>query len=349
MGDEGLTELAACLSNSKNLETLNLSNNGLFSAIGLRHLSDVIPKVLNLKELYLSDNALNDEGLQALTVGLRKHPTLEILNLSSNAIGSEGLRALAATELSSLRSLSLANNAINNEAMGVLVEGIENFRLETLNLSSNDNLVTPSGLAVFTTIFQRENCSLKEIDLDTTIVADNGAKAFAEGLVGNESLERLLFDCTNITASGWSTFSTLLCDTSSVNNVYLSNHTLENIGSRYYFDHQMPSSLKRYLQLNRQNECDVPTCKILMSHYNLDMTPFLQWKLKLLPFVVAWFERAQSCRTYLKESITSSERRELSAMYQFIHGLPLLAANGFYKQMSTEAHSKKRKFDVCDK
>ncbi|KAL7496549.1 hypothetical protein ACHAWT_005014 [Skeletonema menzelii] len=69
-------------------------------------------------------------------------------------------------------------------------------------------------------------------------------------------------------------------------------------------------------------------------------------KLKVLPFVLTWFERAQSCRVYLEESITSFERRELSALYQFIHGLPLLVTNGFYKQMRTE---KKRKIDQCDK
>eukprot|EP00986_Skeletonema_menzelii_P001143 scaffold306_cov142-Skeletonema_menzelii.AAC.9 len=102
----------------------------------------------------------------------------------------------------------------------------------------------------------------------------------------------------------------------------------------------------RYLKLNRQNQYDVPIYKILVSHWDLDMKPLFQRKLKVLPFVLTWFERAQSCRVYLEESITSFERRELSALYQFIHGLPLLVTNGFYKQMRTE---KKRKFDQCDK
>ena len=353
IGDEGLQSLAVGVSNNKNLETLNLSNNGPFSEIGLRHLSDVIPKVLNLKELYLSSNSISEEGLQTLAVGLRKHPALERLDLSSNAIGSDGLRALATAEITSLRSLNLARNAINDEALGVFVEGIENFvNLETLDLTDN-NMITPSGLAVLAPIFHRESCSLKEIDLYPTNLEDREAIAFAEGLVGNESLTDLLLDYKDITALGWSAFSTLLCDTSSVNNTYLSNHTLEVIGHRHIFGgmDRIHLSVQTYLLLNRQNEYDVPTCKILMSHSNLDMTPCLQWKLKLLPFVLAWFERAQSCRTYLEveESIAVFERRELSALYQFIRGLPLLAASGFYKQMSTEALSKKRKFDQCDK
>ena len=351
ISDEGLQALAVGLSNNKNLESLNLSRNGgSFSAIGLRHLSDVIPTVSNLKALDLSGNAINDECLQALAVGLRKHCTLERLDLSSNAIGSEGLRALAAAEISSLRWLSLARNAINDEAWKALAEVVESLsNMETLNLSRNR--ITISGLEALSRIFKNRSCSLKEIDLYPTNIDDSEAKAFAEGLVGNQSLTKLLFDYTDLTALGWSAFSTLLCDTSSVNNTYLSNHTLEAIGCRYSL-YGIPSSIQTYLTLNRQKQYNVPICKILMSHSDLDMTPFMQWKLKLLPFVVAWFERARSCRVYSGESITSFKRRELSALYQFINGLPLLAASGasgFYKQMGTEAHSKKRKFDLCVK
>ena len=350
IGDEGLQSLVVGLSNNNYLESLNLWGSGPFSQIGLRRLSDAIPTMFNLRELYLVHNAINDEGLQALAVGLTEHPALERLTLASNAIGSEGLRAFAATKMTSLRRLFLANNAINDDALGVFVEGIENFvSLETLNLANN-NMITSSGMAVLTPIFRRESCSLKEIDLNPANLEDSGARAFAEALVDNQSLERLFFSYANLTALGWAAFSTLLCDTSSANNTYLSNHTLEEIGSSYYDPRDgIPSSVKQYLELNRQTQYDVPICKILMSHSDLDMTPLLQWKLKLLPFVLAWFERAQSCRTYLGESITSFERRELSALYQFIRGLPLLAASGFYKQMSTDAHSKKRKFDVCDK
>ena len=345
MGDEGLKALAACLSNSNNLETLDLSYNGLFSAIGLRQFSDLIPAALNLKELYLSGSSINGEGMQALAVGLRNHRALERLDLSDNAIGSEGLRALAAAEISSLRSLNLSRTAINDEAMGVFKDWMAKLcNLTSLNLSCN-NLVTSSGLAVLTPIFRRGSCSLKEIDLSWMDIDESVAQSFAEALVGNESLEKLSSEFSYLTFAAWSAFSTLLCDTSSVNNTYLSNHTLEAIGCSL----DAPSSVRRYLSLNRQTQYDVSICKILMSHSDLDMTPLLQWKLKLLPFVLAWFERARSCRAYLRESIMKFERRELSVLYRFIRGLPLLAASGFYKQKSTEAHSKKRKFDHCDK
>ena len=180
-------------------------------------------------------------------------------------------------------------------------------------------------------------------------IGDGGAEAFAEGLRDNKSLTELYFDCKNVTDLGWSSFSRLLCDTSSVNNTYLSNHTLQTIRSMYDSSEDIPGSVKGFMRLNKQDQYNAPICKILMSHSELDMTPFFQWKLKLLPLVLAWFERARSCRGYIEESITSFEfeARELSAVYQFIHGLPLLLVNDFYSRKSTQAHSKKRKFDQC--
>jgi len=348
IGDEGLQALSASLANSNELEALCLSCNGSFSAIGLRSLAHALPAASNLKELHLGSNSINDEGLKALAVGLKNHNTLEGLDLSSNAISSEGLQALTAAKTTSLRWLNLESNAIDDEAVKVLVEGMENLcNIEALTLSRNR--VTASGLSVLAGTFHRESCSLKEVDVDGMYIGDGEAEVLAEGLRGNTSLTKLICDQTNVTALGWAAFSRLLCDTSSVNNTYLSNHTLEVIGCRYGSLYGIPSSIQRYLKLNKQNQYDAPICKILVSHSTLDMTPFFQWRLKLLPLVVAWFERARSCLGYVEESMTSFETRELSSVYQFIGGLPLLVVDGLYNQKTLYAHSKKRKFDQRDK
>lgn len=347
IGDEGLQSLAVGLANNENLETVHLSSSQSFSAVGLRCLSDLIRTALNLKEVNLSNNSIDDEGLQALAAGMTNHCSLEKLHLSRNAISSEGLQALAAAKPSSFRWLDLANNAVDDDALKVLVGGLETLGIESLDLSSNR--VTSSVLPVLAPIFQSESCSLKLIDLEPLNIGDCGAEVLAEALRDNKSLTKLLFGFMNVTDLGWSAFSRLLCDTSSVNNTYLSNHTLQTIGGRFCDSSVViPASMKRSMRLNRQDQFDIPICKILMSHSNLDMTPFFQWKLKLLPVVLAWFERARSCRGYIEESTASFEAREISAMYQFIHGLPLLVANGFYSRKS-KSHSKKRKFDLCDK
>jgi hypothetical protein len=81
-----------------------------------------------------------------------------------------------------------------------------------------------------------------------------------------------------------------------------------------------------------------------MSHRHLDMTPFLQWDwgLKFLPLAVAWFEKAKPCmmltmyethqfstfnpasrRRVLEESDEAFESRELTALYEFVRGMPM--------------------------
>jgi len=74
-------------------------------------------------------------------------------------------------------------------------------------------------------------------------IGDDGAEVLARGLIGNKSLRCLPLhvDVENedeiaITPAGWSAFSTALCDTSSVNNTYLSNHTIQELWHCGAFD-----------------------------------------------------------------------------------------------------------------
>jgi len=66
------------------------------------------------------------------------------------------------------------------------------------------------------------------------------------------------------------------------------------------------------------------------------MTPLLHWGLKFLPLAVAWFERAKPCtaltiydedpdlrRRVLNESDEAFESRKLTAMYEFVRGMPM--------------------------
>jgi len=66
------------------------------------------------------------------------------------------------------------------------------------------------------------------------------------------------------------------------------------------------------------------------------MQPFLHWGLKFLPLTVDWFERAKPCTALtiseanstsrmrvLEESREAFESRALTAMYEFIRGIPM--------------------------
>ena len=288
--DEGLHALVAGLINCRNLTSLYLSGNELITEAGLRSLSTLLQsdhcrlecldldgfnidndgaavlsaglgRLPRLKTLYLANNSIGDQGLQYLVGGL-VNCNLEQLILSTNLCSLSGHRSLGTLvqRVTSLKSLNLCGNTIDDEGLQGLVEGMTNYcSLQTLYLSDN-HLITAVGLRTLPAFFQSDNCCLKELWLFGINFGDDGAVALANGLIGNESLINLRFDWSGITARGWAAFSKLLCDTSSVNNTYLSNHTLVEIGG--FSNVGNPSTILEYLMLNKLQNCAAAICKL---------------------------------------------------------------------------------------
>ena len=217
--------------------------------------------------------------------------------------------------------------------------------LTELNLSHNRS-ITASGLASLASLLRAECCSLCTLSLYFIRLDNDGAAVLANGLIGNKLLRNLGFDSSRITARGWAAFSKLLCDTSNVNNTYRSNHTLEHIGIGGGYS--TPSDILEVLKWNQSLERSATICKILRSHPDIDVTPWFQWEMKCLPLVVAWLEKAKPYLDNVNESTESFQRRQLSTVYKFVRGMPLLAANGYHSQKMKDNQSdakKKRKFD----
>jgi hypothetical protein len=99
-------------------------------------------------------------------------------------------------------------------------------------------------------LLQSDNCSLTRLHLWEIGFGDDGAAALADGLKASKTLKMLLFsESAGLTSIGWSSFSKLLCDTSSVNSTYLSNHTLETIGN--WCNRGTPDGVTQLLTLNQ--------------------------------------------------------------------------------------------------
>ncbi|KAL7490444.1 hypothetical protein ACHAWT_000122, partial [Skeletonema menzelii] len=275
--------------------------------------------VWKLKELSLSGSEIDDAGVAAFAHGLTGiGESLEVLDLSGNSIGSEGLSTLVATlanctnikrldlngndfsmAAAGLRSLSdwlqtaaltldelcLRKCEINDEGLQGLIERAAN-NCKVINLSGNYD-ITALGLRNLHTSLQSERCRLKRLHLNTSI-GDDDAEIFARSLVGNKSLKhlRVVYDGDygwehSITLAGWFAFSNVLCDTSTVNNTYLSNHTLQELWE-YNYDFycywgyfedveecERGRNLALYLQLNKYHPQHAARCKILMHHSHL--------------------------------------------------------------------------------
>ena len=86
-------------------------------------------------------------------------------------------------------------------------------------------------------------------------------------------------------------------------------------------------------------------CKILRSHPDIDVETLFRWKMSCLPLIVDWLEKAEPYLIHVHESTDVFKNRQLSAVYKFVRGMPLLAANGYRKQEGADVQSKKRKLD----
>ena len=215
-----------------------------------------------------------------------------------------------------LTELKLSGAQINNEILTELVSAIVGHEaLVTLGLS--DNLIGRSGCKLLSSLLKDPQCHLTTLQLNSNQLDDNCLSTIANALARNTRLESLgLCDNDAITEDGLEAFVSVLCNTSSVKDTYLSNHTLKDIE---YEVEEYIEDLDDYLELNRSSDkSKVAMQKILDHHYDFEMDTFFAFDLKVLPVVVAWFKKAKEDTSH---DIAS---RLLSSIYQFTRALPMM-------------------------
>ncbi len=337
VGDSWIS-LGGFFENNRNLSHVDVG--GYLDYQGAQNLASALGRMHHnsLKHLSINDTEVGGEGLAEITATLRLQSQLNILDLYSNDIGRDGCIVLGNMlsrwpASNNLEALVLSYSFIDDEGLRALVSGMMNCQsLKTINLSGNQS-ITAAGLRSLLPLLQSEAHSLETLSLYGVNFGDDGAIALAEGLRGNRFLKQLLFRvaAAGITTVGWSAFSTLLCDTSTINNTYLSNHILTWVG--YYDKRGVPEGIQRLLTTNRiQNRQGAAFCKILQSHPDLDMEPFFKLKMQFLPTVMSWFERVERIdMAIIEESERSCQSRKLSAIYKFVRGMPDLTIIGYWE------------------
>jgi len=197
-----------------------------------------------LTELSIDNAHLENGGHQTLINMLRRCTELRIITLQrGNTTGEQLLPMVDAIRgnnmlLRSLGDLNIRNNRIGNEGCQALATLLTdpNTRLNTLNL------------------------------IDNTI-GNEGAITLANSLANNTKLKELILHQNPIHLSVEDSFCTSLCNASSINSTYSSNHNIEWLTFRV--------NLKRLvllLKLNRNpNKSHVAVKKILRYHPNIDM------------------------------------------------------------------------------
>jgi hypothetical protein len=199
----------------------------------------------------------------------------------------------------------------------------------------SDNTIGNTGCEALATLLKDPNSNLQTLNVGMNTINLEGANILANALLNNTKLRDLFLNNNPIDRSGVDIFNKLLCDVSSINSIYSSNHMLEMLG----LSQRGGDELDSFLKLNREaNKGHVAIKKILKYHPNIDMEPLFEWNmegegernLKALPYVIAWFERAREA----VEAVANDEggernnigERKLSAIYQFAKNMPLMFA-----------------------
>ena len=231
----------------------------------------------------------------------------------------------------SLKDICFDHCGISDEQCILIVDAVRgHVALEVLMLSNRmSDQIGNAGCEALATLLEDPNCNLNKLYLsgNGNSIDIRGTTSIANSLVNNTKLQFLSLHINPIDQrSAEGVFCRLLCNTSSINETYSSNHILE----RVWLASQLGEHVAPLLEMNKgANKSHVAIKKILLHHPNLDMGPLFDWDadgeqtLKALPYVISWFGRAEAVE---KNEGTDYhvETKKLSALFQFSRSMPLL-------------------------
>ena len=288
INDDGLR----LLGNNSTLKTLTFANSRYSTYAGWDAFCRCVSNPNTMLE-ELTVQCLGDKTMGILTFALGNNIKLRKLNLEGNQnISAEAWQVFFDTLRTSdipLEELSLnENRGINDSvvpSMANAMGGISSLSRLSLSYCSS---ITAVGWMALSTILQRPTSSLTELILrDSCTMEDNILIGFANALAGNSRLETLYLECyqSRITYRGVSALMHVICNSSSIESICTSNHTLKDIGGDL-------SDLSPYLELNkRESKAAVVRQKIIRYYFmdgNKNMEEFVDMELNMIAYAIAW-------------------------------------------------------------
>ena len=297
VGSTGIAALGNALSTNTTLSILDLSRaTGSSISAGWQTFATCLRSPNSaLAELNLSYNNIDDDAAVALGDALTNNTKLKVLNLCHNEQIGTGWRVFFNRLLnpdSALKRLDISHNNIDNEGVAALSRSFAYMR-SILSLDLIDNRsITTTGWLVLTTLLQSPISLIKEINIYNNNINDEVLIAFATALADNTKLQTLWLKADGaITLRGWDALSQLLCNKSSIDSIYSSNHTLRNICP----EASAPKDIVSSLHLNKNNnKAEVARQKILQHHFlsnGFNIQAFVDMETNFLPRAISWISR----------------------------------------------------------
>ncbi|XP_049333060.1 NLR family CARD domain-containing protein 3-like isoform X1 [Astyanax mexicanus] len=139
-----------------------------------------------LKELDLSNNDLQDSGVELLSAGLKSSQCkLQILRLALCNIGRktcENLESVLNLENSSLKELDLSNNDLQDSGVELLSAGLKNSQCKLQILRLSGCMITEKGCCSLASALIANPSHLKELDLTYNHPGESGVKLLSARL-----------------------------------------------------------------------------------------------------------------------------------------------------------------------
>ncbi|XP_027809278.3 ribonuclease inhibitor isoform X2 [Marmota flaviventris] len=260
LGDAGLRLLCEGLLDPQcHLEKLQLEYCNL-TAASCEPLATVLRAKPDFKELTVSNNDLQEAGIQTLCQGLKDSACqLEMLKLENCGVTAANCKALSAVVASkaSLQELDLGCNKLGDEGIAELCPALlrASSRLRTLWLWECD--ITGEGCKDLCRVLKAKQ-SLKELSLAENQLGDEGARLLCESLLEPGcQLESLWVKTCGLTAACCPYFRSVLAQNKFLLELQISSNQLGDAGVQELCQGlSQPGAVLRVLWLGECNVTD---------------------------------------------------------------------------------------------
>jgi Ran GTPase-activating protein (RanGAP) involved in mRNA processing and transport len=308
ISDEGVISVGNLLTVNVTVKHLNLTGSDLITSEGWQRFARCLSNPnIALEELDVGrchnidgevEVGLDDEGAIAIGESLAMNTTLKKLDMSHNFnVTSDGwiqfFHVLLHSKCS-LEELDVSSNYIGDEGVAAMVNLLVTMRdFHTLHLRESD--CTANGLRTFTRLLQPSS-KVTTLDLGRNDFSDEVVNDFVDMLANNSTLTTLHIGGDETTDNSWAALSHALCDETSIENTYSSNHTLHSLEK---FDDdvraEIPDNLSALLRLNKnQDKASVRRQKILIRHFHESVCG-VEVKGCGIPDINGYFTQSGSC------------------------------------------------------